>query len=307
MTLGLCYRCYDVRVNPFSIARSIIRLRDGDRAAAEDQLAIEEPLEIRIGAVPLAVTMRTPGLAGHDGDLAAGFCLTEGIIEHADEIERIERCEDDGGAGLAGSMVRDATGSASGHAGNIIIVHLTEEAARRRQEQIACARRESFITSSCGICGRQSIDRVQQRIAPLAVTFHVPQARLLQLPDLMRQAQATFATTGGLHAAALFSATGELRLLREDVGRHNAVDKVIGASLLTGQLPLRKNMLLVSGRASFELVQKAAIAGIELLAAVGAPSSLAVDLAARVNLTLIGFLREGRMNLYHGEERVASA
>ena len=265
-----------------STPRPILRIRDDQRTADTDLLAVEEPLEIRISSAPLAITMRTPG---HDADLAAGFCLTENIIEHADDLESIEPCR-------------------IAEYGNVVIVHLTEEAATRRQAQITCSTRELYMSSSCGLCGKQSIDRIQQSIAPLTSPLQIPAALLHSLPALMRQTQSTFEATGGLHAAALFNAAGDLQLLREDVGRHNAVDKVIGAALLTGQLPLSHHLLLVSGRASFELIQKAAIAGIPLLAAVGAPSSLAVDLATRLNLTLVGFLREGRMNIYSAAHRI---
>lgn len=268
--------------SPSFTSRRILRIRDHQRTADTDQLAVEEPLEIRIASAPLAITMRTPG---HDADLAAGFCLTENIIEHADEIESIEPCR-------------------IAEYGNVVIVRLTEEAAAARQSQITCAQRELYMSSSCGLCGKQSIDRIHRTIAPIQGRFQIPAALLSALPALMRQTQPTFEATGGLHAAALFNAAGDLQLLREDVGRHNAVDKVIGAALLTGRLPLTHHLLLVSGRASFELIQKAAIAGIPLLAAVGAPSSLAVDLAARLNLTLVGFLREGRMNIYSGESRI---
>ena len=276
--------CYDAPVNPSNsfTSRPIVRIRESTRAAADDQLAVEEPLEIRIGKEPLAITMRTPG---HDADLAAGFCLTEGIIQHADEIESIEPCR-------------------IAEYGNIVIVRLTEEAAARRQSQITCAKRELYISSSCGLCGKQSIDRIQRTIKPIQGDFKVSPALLTSLPALMRQTQPTFEATGGLHAAALFNTAGHLQLLREDVGRHNAVDKVIGAALLTGQLPLSSSLLLVSGRASFELIQKAALASIPLLAAIGAPSSLAVDLATRLNITLIGFLRDERMNIYSGEHRI---
>ena len=265
-----------------STTRPITRITGSTSASTIDQLAIEEPLEIRIGDEPLAITMRTPG---DDVDLAAGFCLTEGIIEHADEIESIEPCR-------------------IAEYGNVAIVSLTDEAMVRRREQIACGKRELYMSSSCGICGKRSIDRIVQTIGPVTSNLSISSALLASLPQRMRQAQPTFEITGGLHACALFTTTGELRILREDVGRHNALDKLIGSALLTGQLPLNESILLVSGRASFELIQKAAIAGIRLLAAVGAPSSLAVDLAQTTGLTLIGFLRQERMNIYTHPQRL---
>jgi FdhD protein len=266
-----------------SATRRITRWNAGVVEVAHDAVAVEEPLEIRIGDEPLAVTMRTPG---HDRDLAAGFCLTEGVVAQADEIESIEPC-----------------GEAK-H-GNVIVVTLTESALRRRGDAITRARRELYLSSSCGLCGKQSIDRIEQCAKPIASAARIDPRVLLALPQRMREAQATFDQTGGLHAAAWFDATGKLRLLREDVGRHNAVDKVIGAALLANMLPLNPGVLLVSGRASFELVQKAAVAGAPVLAAVSAPSSLAVDLAARLNVTLVGFLRGERMNVYHDPGRIA--
>ena len=268
-----------------STTRPIIRITGSTSQSTVDQLAIEVPLEIRIGDEPLAITMRTPGTPGADADLAAGFCLTESIIEHADEIESIEPCR-------------------IAEYGNVVIVKLTDEAMARRREQIVCGKRELYMSSSCGICGKRSIDRIVQTIRPITSNLTISTDLLTSLPQRMRQAQPTFEITGGLHACALFTTTGELRILREDVGRHNALDKLIGSALLTGQLPLNESILLVSGRASFELIQKAAIAGIRLLAAVGAPSSLAVDLAQTTGLTLIGFLRQERMNIYTHPQRV---
>jgi len=260
-----------------------IRKRQGDTVTdADDSLAVEEPLEIRIGDEPLAVTMRTPG---HDEELAAGFCVTEGVIDHDDDLERVAPCE-------------------RAEFGNIITVTLTDEAAATHREQIACARRETYLSSSCGLCGKQSIDRIRQRIPPLAGDFTVAPRVIEQLPERMRQIQSTFERTGGLHAAALFRPSGELKVLREDVGRHNAVDKVVGWALFSGQLPWDPGVLLVSGRASFEIMQKAAVAGIAMVCAVSAPSSLAVDFAAETNMTLVGFLRPGRMNIYHDPGRI---
>lgn len=247
-----------------------------------DQLATEEPLEIRVDGDPLAVTMRTPG---HDAELAAGFCLTEGLIDHPDELERADPC-----------TLADY--------GNVVDVTLAGAARDRWAEQRTKARRELYLSSSCGLCGTRSIDRIERRIPPLAVGFTVSPVMLSRLPRRMSESQGVFAQTGGLHAAGLFHADGGVRVVREDVGRHNAVDKVVGALLLSGQLPAGPGVLLVSGRASFELVQKAGRAGIGFLAAVGAPSSLAVEAARRFGMTLVGFLRGERFNVYAGGERV---
>ncbi|MEX2213835.1 MAG: formate dehydrogenase accessory sulfurtransferase FdhD [Phycisphaeraceae bacterium] len=267
-----------------SALRSITRIDRGSLSPADDRVAVEEPLEIRIADVPLAVTMRTPTGVDHDRQLAAGFCLTEGVIAHADDLESVEPCT-------------------IAEYGNVVIVRLTEEAAARRAACISSARRDLFMNSSCGICGKQSIDRLHQQTPPIRGVFTVSPSALSQLPQRMRDAQSTFDATGGLHAAALFTPQGELRLLREDVGRHNAVDKLIGAALLTG-VPTDPAILLVSGRTSFEIVQKAAMAGIAVVAAVSAPSSLAVDTASDLGITLIGFLREGRMNVYCDRGRI---
>jgi FdhD protein len=247
-----------------------------------DQVAVEEPVEIRVDGEPLAVTMRTPG---DDPELAAGFCLTEGVIDHPDELERAEAC-----------TLADY--------GNVVLVTLAGPARDRWREQAARSRRDLYLSSSCGLCGTRTIDRIARRIAPLNVSFTVSADVLGRLPETMMVSQAAFARTGGLHAAALFAPDGRLRLLREDVGRHNAVDKLIGGLLLSGQLPCGPGVLLVSGRASFELVQKAARAGIGFLAAVGAPSSLAIEAAERFGMTPVGFLREGRFNVYVNGERV---
>jgi FdhD protein len=262
-----------------------VQFRDGRQTEIDDRLAVEEPLEVRIGKEPLAITMRTPQSPRSDADLAAGFCLTEGIIEHADEIESVEPCR-------------------IAEYGNVVIVTLTDEAMARRAEAIACGRRETYMSSSCGVCGTKSIDRIEKAVKAIDGRFTVSPSTLMALPTRMRAAQATFEATGGLHAAGLFTPAGELRIVREDVGRHNAVDKVIGAALLDGQVPIDPGVLLVSGRSSFEIMQKAAMAGIAVVAAVGAPSSLAVDIATRFGVTLVGFLREGRMNVYHDRGRI---
>lgn len=268
-----------------SAIRAVTRITSGDSTAAktgDDRIAVEEPLEIRLGNAPLAVTMRTPG---HDADLAAGFCLTEGVIAHPDELEAVEPC------------------SEARH-GNVILVRLSDEALARRATQIQAARRETYLSSSCGLCGKETIDRVTQSAPPIRGHFTVTPALLDTLPATMRAAQATFEQTGGLHAAALFTPAGELRVLREDIGRHNAVDKVIGWAVRLGLTPLDAMILLVSGRAGFEIVQKAAMAGIAMVASVSAPSSMAVDFAQAQGMTLAGFLRPGRVNIYAGAHRI---
>lgn len=266
-----------------SVIRTVTRWSDGEPTSIDDRVVAEEPLEIRIGEQPLAITMRTPG---HDRDLAAGFCLTEGIITHPDELVSVEPC-----------LEADY--------GNIVVVTLTDDALQRRSNEIENATRENFVSSSCGLCGKQSIDRITQCSAPLNHTFTVSREVIQSLPDKLRAAQATFDETGGLHAAGCFTPAGELKILREDVGRHNAVDKLVGAALLSGQVPLHDRILLVSGRTSFEIMQKAAMAGVAVVAAVSAPSSLAVDFSKAMNMTLIGFLRPGRMNVYHDAKRLA--
>lgn len=282
---------------PGTARRPVQRLVNGQVETTDDLLAGEEPLEIRIGDQPLAVTMRTPGSTpgttpgatpgqpSHDEELAAGFCLTEGVIAHPDDLESVTPC------------------SEAEH-GNVVVVQLSAEALDRRQAAIARARRELYLSSSCGLCGKQSIDRLEQQCPRLLVEQSITRNVLQLLPQQMAAAQATFHATGGLHAALLATTAGRVLALREDVGRHNAVDKVIGHALLTGQLPLRQHVLLVSGRTSFEIVQKAAVAGITIIASVSAPSSLAVDTAVRLNLTLVGFLRPQRMNVYHDPGRL---
>lgn len=262
-----------------STERPIDRIDTGKRTVDTDRLAVEEPVEIRLGDLALAITMRTPG---HDADLAAGFCVTEGLVRIADDLARVEPCELD-------------------DYGNVVIVTLSEAAANDRADAIDRAQRQTFLSSSCGVCGKESIDRIAQNIPPIDDDSAVSTSLIASLPDKMRAAQATFDQTGGLHAAALFDCDGELLVLREDVGRHNAVDKVIGRMALLGRLPLDRTILMVSGRSSFEIMQKAAMARIPIVCAVSAPSSLAVDFAQKTDQTLIGFLRGQRMNIYtHG-------
>jgi FdhD protein len=250
---------------------------DGPQRLDRDALAVEEPLEIRIEGEPMAVTMRTPGA---DLDLVAGFLFTEGVIDGLDDLHALAHVDDP-----------------ADPQGNTVDCVLSGGVPAARRDR---ARRELFASSSCGVCGKASIDRVFLA-TPELVPLPPPAPDLLHaLPARLRAAQDVFGHTGGLHAAALFSEEGELSVLREDIGRHNAVDKVIGACLRADVMPRRAPILLVSGRAGFEIVQKALMAGIPVLASVGAPSSLAVSLARRAGMVLVGFLRDGRYNLYSG-------
>lgn len=253
----------------------------------DDVLAVEEPLEIRVGGTALSITMRTPG---HDFDLAAGFLISEGVVAHAGEIAAIRYC-----AGVT---------DAGENTFNVLDVTLAKGVAAPDPS----LERNFYMTSSCGLCGKASIDAV--RTASHHANPHDPlvidAALLASFPDRLRAGQEVFDKTGGLHAAALFDGrTGEMLVLREDVGRHNAVDKVIGWAHGEGMLPLSGMVLQVSGRASFELTQKASMAGIPVLAAVSAPSSLAIDLAQESGMTVVGFMRGQSMVVYSGEQRVA--
>jgi FdhD protein len=252
-----------------------------------DALAVEEPLELRVGGRSLAVTMRTPGA---DFDLAAGFLVSEGVITEPDQLARMTYC----------------TGADIDERNRYNLLDIT--LGRGVAPPDASVARAFFTTSSCGLCGKASIDAVRTRSA-FSVRedeLRITASLLASLPDRLRAAQEMFEKTGGLHAAALFDGSaGELLVLREDVGRHNAVDKVIGWALREGRLPLRSTVLLVSGRASFELTQKALMAGVPLLAAVSAPSSLAVDLAEDSGMTLVGFLRAPSMVVYAGHRRLS--
>jgi FdhD protein len=267
--------------------RKVIRIRDGAVTSRPDTLVAEEPLEIRLNGKPLAITMRTPG---DDFALAAGFLVSEGVLANAYDLQNIVYCA---GATVDGSNSYNVVDVRTSP--DVVIPHITLE-------------RNVYTTSSCGLCGKASLDAVRTTARwPIADTppVRVEPALLASLPDRLRAAQRVFDRTGGLHAAALFSEAGELLDVREDVGRHNAVDKLVGRALQNGDLPLSRVILLVSGRASFELAQKAVMAGIPVLAAVSAPSSLAVDLAAETGLTLVGFLRGSNMNVYAGEDRIA--
>ncbi|TDD50809.1 formate dehydrogenase accessory sulfurtransferase FdhD [Saccharopolyspora elongata] len=268
-----------------TVRRPVLRIRDGLRSQRPDTLTAEEPMEIRVGGRPLTVTMRTPG---HDFDLAVGFLVSEGVVDSADDVAAIRYCA---GATADG-----------GNTYNVVDVALAPGVA----PPDASLERNFYTTSSCGLCGKASLEAVRTTTAwPLGEdSLRIEPSTLAVLPDRLREAQRVFDSTGGLHAAGLFTADGRLTCLREDVGRHNAVDKVVGDALRAGRLPLRDSVLMVSGRASFELVQKAVMAGIPALAAVSAPSSLAVDLAADAGLTLIGFLRGTSMNVYSGAERL---
>ena len=245
---------------------------------------MEEPLEIRLGGKPVAITMRTPG---HDSELAAGFLFSEGIVAGAHQIRDISR-------GIVDGNPRQAA--------NSINVELAPDV----DVDLDRLERHFYTTSSCGVCGKASIEALQAQGCPMLprTATVIDPAIIHGLPDALRRCQTTFDRTGGLHAAGLFSVEGELVSAREDVGRHNAVDKLIGAEVLANRVPLSGRMLVLSGRASFELVQKALMAGIPILAAVGAPSSLAVETAQRFNLTLLGFVRDGRFNIYSGAFRI---
>ncbi|WP_328908266.1 formate dehydrogenase accessory sulfurtransferase FdhD [Streptomyces sp. NBC_00234] len=267
-----------------TVRRRVLRIREGVPSHRPDTLAAEEPMEIRVGGRPLTVTMRTPG---DDFDLAAGFLVSEGVVHATEDVAGIRYC---------------AGATDDGNTYNVVDVAL----ARGVAAPDASLERNFYTTSSCGLCGKASLDAVRTTAAWSVGDdgLRIGPDVLTALPDRLREAQRVFDSTGGLHAAGLFTADGELLCLREDVGRHNAVDKVVGHALRAGLLPLRGTVLMVSGRASFELVQKAVMAGIPILAAVSAPSSLAVDLAAESGLTLVGFLRGASMNVYTGAERL---
>ena len=263
-------------------AGSIIRRKeDGSYECVTDEVTIEEPLEIRLGADPLAVTMRTPG---NDEELAAGFLLSEGIVRKRTDLKEISPCP------LAASL------------GNILNVTLAPAV----KFKPAAAQRFGTISSSCGLCGKTSIEFIRQQFPAIDLSqqIQIDGAKLLELPARLRSAQGNFDRTGGIHAAGIFDLQGNLITVREDIGRHNAVDKVIGRAFLDGLLPLSHHILLVSGRSSLEIVQKALSAGIPIVAAVSAPSSLAVNFARECGQTLIGFLRPPTFNVYSQIERV---
>jgi FdhD protein len=262
-------------------------MNDGVRSERTDTLAAEEPLEIRVQAPgqeqqQVAVTMRTPG---GDFELAVGFLFTEGLVVPAD-VRRVAYCD---------------TMPGEDQHYNVVSVTL------RRPFDPDRVKRNFYATSSCGVCGKAALEDIEVRCDVVSEGPIVTPEFLLRLPDALRNAQKVFARTGGLHAAGLFRADASLVSVREDVGRHNAVDKVIGEQVLTGGIPLRDHVLQVSGRLSFEIVQKAAVAGIPIVSAVSAPSSLAVEAGERFGMTLVGFVRDGRLNVYSRPERVAEA
>jgi FdhD protein len=257
-------------------SRKIIRRkRDGTLEYLPDELTIEEPLEIRIGRKPIATTMRTPD---HDDELAAGFLITEAIVRNPRDLAHI-------------SVERD----------NMVLIELAPGV----KPQLNATKRFGTISSSCGLCGKTTIDAIRQNFPAIRPSnLRIGIETLLSLPEKLRKAQSDFARTGGIHAAGIFNVDGKLKIAREDIGRHNAVDKAIGRAFLDELLPLRTHVLLVSGRASFEIIQKALAAGIAIVAAVSAPSSLAVEFARQSNQTLIGFLRPPSFNIYSHVERV---
>lgn len=266
----------------------VLHFDKGESVRRKDFLATEEPLEIRLRAgkqkQTLAVTMRTPG---NDFELAAGFLLSEGVIQTRDAIAKITYCVD--------------KEIAEEQRYNIVNVHLRQSL----MPKLLSLERHFYTTSACGVCGKASIEHLENRkLQTLKSSLEIPVSLLYQLPETLRQSQGLFELTGGLHAAALFDKAGNLLALREDVGRHNAMDKLLGWAMLEHKLPLSECIILVSGRASFELLQKALVAGSAVFCSISAPSSLAVDLAKRFNMTLVGFLREEHLNIYTGMTRV---
>jgi FdhD protein len=263
-------------------AGSVIRRKeDGRHECVTDEVAIEEPLEIRVGPDALAVTMRTPG---NDEELAAGFLFSEGIVRTRADLRAISPCM------LPASL------------GNVINIELAPTA----KFTPAAAQRFGTISTSCGLCGKTSIEFIRQKFPPIdpETLTQIPEATLLELPERLRSAQGNFARTGGIHAAGIFDLRGNSMVVREDIGRHNAVDKAIGRAFLDGLLPLSHHLLVVSGRSSLEIVQKALAAGIPIVAAVSAPSSLAVNFSRECGQTLIGFLRPPTFNIYSHIERI---
>lgn len=267
-----------------TLTKQVIRWRDSDSSPTDDSLVVEEPLEIRVGDQSLAVVMRTPG---HDFDLAVGFLYTEGLITSADDIGTIAYCEDE--------AIEET------NLQNIINVHLTNGQVLEAQEGW---QRNFHANASCGLCGKMTIESVKQEIPPITSAIKIDSSVCYTLNDRLRSAQSVFEATGGLHAAGLFDERGELQIVREDVGRHNAVDKVIGQALLVEQIPLDRHILMVSGRASFEIIQKALFARIPVIVAVSAASSLAVEMAQEGAMTLIGFMRGKGMTVYSHPDRI---
>jgi FdhD protein len=266
-----------------AVRHRVVKVRDHAASECLDYLAVEEPLEIRLGGINLSVTMRTPG---DDEELVAGFLFSEGIIASADDIDVIAR-------------YRGPDGDPDD--GNVMNVLLKGDM-RVAKDRL---RRNFVASSSCGLCGKATIDAIRATLPPVQSDIVISVDRLNRLGAVMHDAQSTFEKTGGLHAAGLFDPDGRLVTLREDVGRHNALDKLVGAELLAGRLPLHDRVLLVSGRISFEIVQKAAVAGIPILCAVSAPSDLAVEAGQRLGMTLVGFLRGDGFNVYTHAERIS--
>ena len=277
------------------VSASIQKIEKDSVKILDDDLAVEEPLEIQIGykengisvTKNISVTMRTPG---NDFELAAGFLFTEGLISDPQNIKEIKYCS---------PLAKGAK------ARNEVLIDLREGV----KFDLSKLERHFYTSSSCGVCGKSSIHAVtvNNKFSSPKKTESGPfvsAETIYSLPDKLRSSQGLFASTGGIHATGLFSASGELELLKEDVGRHNAMDKMIGASLLAGKIPLSDHIGMVSGRASFELLQKASLAGIPIVAAVGAPSSLALELAEEFNITLLGFVSQSRFNIYHGGWRI---
>lgn len=262
-----------------AVDRIIRRLKDGSYRSESDHLSIEEPMEIRVGNKALVTTMRTPG---HDEELAAGFLVAEGIVRKRSDLKEIAPCR------------------IGPHAQNAINVTLGPNV----RVQSNLHERYGALSASCGICGKTSIEAISANFPPVEGDLRVPASVILSCPERLRDAQQNFAQTGGLHAAALFDRQGDLLHLREDIGRHNAVDKVIGRAFLDKQLPLNEHILMVSGRTSIEILQKALAGGIAIIAAVSAPSSLAVSFARENGQTLVGFLRSPLMNIYSHPDRI---
>lgn len=268
-------------------SRPVWKLTGDESARVDDDLVIEEPLEIRVRGRSVAVTMRTPETGDQrdtqDAELAAGFLLSEGMIHSADDIARIDPC----------------TRAPDGNIINVFLAPGVEIDFDRMSRHV-------FSSSSCGVCGKATIESLHQHFEPIKSDVCIDRTTLDGMPAKLREAQACFDRTGGLHAAALFDAAGNLIQVREDIGRHNAVDKVLGHALLQRMTPLNRHGLLVSGRISFEIIQKALSAGVPMIAAISAPSTLAVELAEASGMTLVGFLRDGRMNIYCGQARITT-
>jgi len=274
----------DISTSASSVPHPILKVRGAETSHREDQIAVEEPLEIRLAGMGLAVTMRTPG---HDEELVAGLLFSEGAIASADDLDVVARYPGPEGE-------RDT--------GNVINVLLRGDVTAARK----LLRRNFIAASSCGVCGKSTIEAIGQTLPPVISDLVAPASLFGRIARAMNEAQPIFEKTGGLHAAGLFDADGHLIVLREDIGRHNAVDKVIGHMVLAHRTPLDRYLLMVSGRASFEIMQKALKARIPVVAAVSAPSSMAVQMAIASDMTLVGFLREGGFNVYAGAHRVVA-